>query len=145
MNVGPTKEGAILPIFEERLTQIGGWLNINGEAIYSSRPWTHQNDSMSKDPEVWYTQSKNGSFVYGTVLGWPMNDENTITLGDVKTNSNTKMYLLGYDKPLSFTNSPHLSGVTIQFPPLQNFLQQCEMYCEWGYTLKMSNLSNTVS
>ena len=145
MNVGPTKEGAILPIFEERLTQIGGWLQTNGEAIYGSRPWIYQNDSLAKDPEVWYTQSKNGSFVYGTALGWPMNDESTLTLGDIKTNQNTKIYLLGYDKPLSFIPSNLEGGVTIQFPPLQNFIQQCKMYCEWGYTLKMSNLANITS
>jgi alpha-L-fucosidase len=26
INVGPTKEGTIAPIFEERLTQLGDWL-----------------------------------------------------------------------------------------------------------------------
>ena len=142
MNVGPTKEGAILPIFEERLTQVGGWLNINGESIYESRPWLFQNDSLSKDPEVWYTQSKDGSTVYGTALGWPMNDENSLTLGDVKTGPDTEIFLLGYDQPLHFSSTELESGVTIQFPPLQNFLRQCKEYCEWGYTLKMTKLVN---
>ena len=42
INVGPTKEGTIIPIFEERLRQIGAWLKINGEGIYETRPWLHQ-------------------------------------------------------------------------------------------------------
>ncbi len=42
INVGPSKEGTIIPIFEERLRDLGSWLKINGEALYSSRPWTHQ-------------------------------------------------------------------------------------------------------
>lgn len=51
INVGPTKEGTIHPIFEERLRQMGEWLNVNGDAIYGTQPWTFQNDTVT--PNVW--------------------------------------------------------------------------------------------
>ena len=51
MNVGPTKDGIIIPIFEERLRQMGQWLGINGEAIYKSKPWTNQNDTETDN--IW--------------------------------------------------------------------------------------------
>ena len=51
MNVGPSKEGMIIPIFEERLRQFGSWLKVNGEGIYSTVPWTYQKDTIAKD--VW--------------------------------------------------------------------------------------------
>ncbi|WAR31295.1 FUCO-like protein [Mya arenaria] len=47
INVGPTKDGRIVPIFEERLRDLGAWLKLNGEAIYSTRPWTYQNDTVT--------------------------------------------------------------------------------------------------
>jgi alpha-L-fucosidase len=34
INVGPTHDGRILPVFEERLRQLGSWLHINGDSIY---------------------------------------------------------------------------------------------------------------
>lgn len=77
MNIGPTKDGIIAPIFQERLADIGKWLSINGEAIYSSKPWTAQNDTLTKN--VWYT-SNNGA-VYAIVLFWP--EDNTVKLGSV--------------------------------------------------------------
>jgi len=51
INVGPTADGMIIPVFEERLRQLGSWLQVNGEAIYASKPWTHQNDTVTK--AVW--------------------------------------------------------------------------------------------
>ncbi|CAG2060388.1 unnamed protein product [Timema podura] len=51
INVGPTKDGIIAPIFEERLRDLGSWLKVNGEAIYSSKPWTFQNDTITSG--VW--------------------------------------------------------------------------------------------
>lgn len=51
MNVGPSHDGVIKPIFQERLSQMGEWLKVNGEAIYSSVPWKFQNDTVT--PKVW--------------------------------------------------------------------------------------------
>lgn len=69
MNVGPTKEGIITPIYKERLLDVGEWLSINGEAIYDSEPWLYQNDTIGN---TWFT-SKKGS-VYAIVLEWPRNN-----------------------------------------------------------------------
>jgi alpha-L-fucosidase len=39
LDIGPTADGRIPVIMEERLLEIGDWLRINGEAIYDTIPW----------------------------------------------------------------------------------------------------------
>lgn len=60
INVGPTADGGISPIFQERLIQLGQWLKVNGEAIYSSKPWRAQNDTLT--PGIWYVNVNKHSF-----------------------------------------------------------------------------------
>lgn len=73
INVGPTQNGLIQPLFVERLQGLGSWLKINGEAIYGSNPWIHQNDT--KTPDVWYTSqlkpSNEETVVYAIILNYP--------------------------------------------------------------------------
>lgn len=51
MNVGPTHDGRIAPIYEERLRQFGQWMKVNEEGVYGSKIWTSQNDSLTSS--IW--------------------------------------------------------------------------------------------
>ena len=46
MNIGPTADGRIQPIFEERLRQMGSWLKVNGEGIYGTHMWHTPKDLL---------------------------------------------------------------------------------------------------
>ena len=90
MNVGPDSSGVIPVIFQERMKQMGNWLAVNGEAIYSSKPWTHQNDTLNGD--VWYTSKiseDDGEVVYATILEWP--ESGSLDLGCPEPGADTRV------------------------------------------------------
>jgi len=137
INVGPTKEGTICPIFQERLTQLGQWLAVNGEAIYDTKPFKYQNDSVSQTPQVWYTQKSD--VVYAIALGWP--DDDTLILGDVELTEQSTVELLGLSgQKLQFTKSGP-NKTAIKFPSMSKFVQKCGKKCMPAYTLKLQSVS----
>ncbi|EFO97325.1 hypothetical protein CRE_16614 [Caenorhabditis remanei] len=60
LNIGPDMHGLIPPIFEERLAEVGKFLELNGKAVYGTIPWLYQNDSST-----WYTSSHKFQFKPG--------------------------------------------------------------------------------
>ncbi|HLR43916.1 MAG TPA: alpha-L-fucosidase [Brevibacterium sp.] len=69
LNVGPTADGRIPAVQQERLLQIGAWLDVNGEAIYETAPAA---DVRTASAQVFAT-SKPGAR-YLIVTGSPHED-----------------------------------------------------------------------
>jgi alpha-L-fucosidase len=57
LGIGPTADGRIPVIMEQRLLDIGRWLMVNGEAIYGTSPWTRTRQwSAGQRPKVKYNK-----------------------------------------------------------------------------------------
>lgn len=61
LNVGPDGSGMIPVVMQERLMEMGKWLKINGEAIYSSRTW--QNSQSEATSHLAFTQHDGSLYV----------------------------------------------------------------------------------
>jgi alpha-L-fucosidase len=63
LDIGPKADGTIPVVMEERLTQIGDWLKISGEAIYGTKPWKTARQWTAGDvPKVEYNQKFSSAY-----------------------------------------------------------------------------------
>lgn len=76
LDVGPKPDGTFPEPVLQRLSEIGGWMEINKEAIYSTQPI-----APYKTENVCFTQSKNGSTYALYLLG----EQNTGSKISIKT------------------------------------------------------------
>ncbi len=95
LNVGPTADGRIPVIMEERLRQIGAWLAVNGEAVYGSRRY-----KASGTPDVVYTQ-KDGR-IYAFIKKYP---RGRLVLNEVAYREGMSARLLGCDAPVGVADA----------------------------------------
>lgn len=97
LNIGPTAAGEIEPDAVARLNEVGAWLKINGEAIYSTRPTSNYNFD-----KVWFTANKNGKTLYA-IYALPENESLPRTIeweGNLPTG---KMTLFQNGKSVKYT------------------------------------------
>ncbi len=65
INVGPRADGTIPELQEAAMLAMGAWLEVNGEAIYGTRPWHRPGDALGGSP-VSYTTKGADLYVLAT-------------------------------------------------------------------------------
>jgi alpha-L-fucosidase len=62
LNIGPKPDGTIPAPEADLLLEIGRWLEVNGEAIYYSRPWERYGEGPTEVPEGAFTDTQRAAF-----------------------------------------------------------------------------------
>jgi len=95
LNIGPNPEGEFDPVAYQRLKEIGEWMKINSEAIYSTRMFS----VFGESEKIRFTQSKDGKIRYIFLFDFP---ENKIVLNKILFAKDQKVQMLGANKNLAW-------------------------------------------
>ena len=129
LNIGPRSDGTIPEEVQQVLLDVGAWLNVNGEAIYGTRPWRiygegptkvaagsfHDTDTTRYTAEDFRFTTK-GDVLYAIGLGWPTNGEAVIhsLASTAGTEHVRSVILLGSEAKLQFEQ--RADGLRVRLP-----------------------------
>ena len=116
LNIGPKSDGTIPEEAKSILQHMGAWLNVNGEAIYGTRPWTTYGEGPTKvaagsfqdattkpytPQDIRFTTR--GKTLYAIAMGWPTDGNLLIhSLGSGMSFKVGSVSLLGSDEKIHF-------------------------------------------
>jgi alpha-L-fucosidase len=143
LNFGPRSDGTIPEQVQHALLDVGAWLNLNGEAVYGTRPWRtfgegptkvaagsfHDTDTANYTAEDFRFTTK-GDVLYAIGLKWPSKEEIVIhslgqTLGSRPVQG---VALLGSDGRLQFEQ--RTDGLHVHLP--------AQPPAKYAYVLRMT-------
>ncbi len=131
LNIGPKSDGTIPQEVQQVLLDVGGWLKVNGEAIYGTRPWFvfgegptkvvagsfHDTDTKGYTAQDFRFTTK-GAALYAIELAWPTDGVAVIrSLGTAGAGGSVKVSgveLLGANAPVSFEQKT--DGLYVHLP-----------------------------
>ncbi len=125
LNVGPKANGSIPEIQKQRLRALGGWLDINGEAIFGTRPWTKASGQTDNGIDLRFTRK--GETLYVILLSRPGGDK--VAIKGVAPAEGAQVNMLGAGE---CEWNAKTGGLTIKLP---------ERYADaHAYTFKISKV-----
>ena len=143
LNIGPKADGAIPAEPSKLLTETGDWLEVNGEAIFGTRPWRtygegptlvtsgHMKEREQPDltaADIRFTT--NGECLYAICLGWPEGDlriESLAPDSGVRADMISEVNMLGSAEPIAW--SQDRDGITLTTPSKRP--------CDHAYTFRI--------
>jgi len=157
LDIGPTGDGRIPVIMQERLLHLGKWLKTNGEAIYETKPWvvTRQGSEgqrpkletgefMTRYEVTDYIERKKpgqavieafftskGGDVYAIVPGWP---GSRVEIRNARGGAGMKVSMLGSAEELKWSQSG--DSVVVNMPSAPGDALQAQ----YAYVLKFPGI-----
>ena len=142
LNVGPRADGTIPEKAKPILLGIGDWLRINGEAIYSTRPWTvfgegptrmTKRGGFTEGQEKAFTAqdirfTTKGDSVYAIALAWPESSQLVVRSLPKAAGRVSEVRLLGHTSPVVWSQTD--AGLLVKLPATKP--------CEHAYVLKIA-------
>lgn len=123
LDIGPTADGRIPVIMQQRLVDMGAWLDVNGEAIYGT-------ESVPDAPRMEQVRfTRKGEAVYAIALAWPGDG---LKLPAAHLPAFASATLLGHEGALTIREE---GGDILIAPPA---LTIDEMPCRHAYVFKLT-------
>ena len=144
LNIPPRPDGTLDDAHKRFLAELGKWMKVNGEAIYSTRPWKQYGEGPTAVKEgnfndnklgltardIRFTRSKDGKVVYAILMAWP-GDGASVSIEALGLGNNKRVIrsvgLLGHEGDLKWSQSA--KALTVDLPAARP--------CEHAYALKV--------
>ncbi len=129
LNVGPTADGRIPVIQQQRLLDIGAWLEVNGDAIYGTRAWSGSAEQERDATGPYFTRK--GDDLYVIVFGWP---REAVRITGLTAGKPFALDMLGLETPVEH----RWSGDLLLLEPPD--ISPADVPCEYAFTFRLSGI-----